>query len=153
MYNVYIRPLQIEDAAISYLWRNDEEIWKYTGSRPDLEITYDIERDWIVKAISEKISKRFAIIVDGVYVGNIQLTNLTKQDAQYHIFIGDKDYWGKGIAFLGTQQLIEYAKNELKLNSIYLFVSPNHEKAIKLYERSGFVQVSKEIKMVLNLKE
>ncbi|MCF6142091.1 GNAT family N-acetyltransferase [Flavobacterium sp. K77] len=155
MYNVYIRPLQIEDAAISYLWRNDEEIWKYTGSRPNLEITYDIERDWIVKVITEKISKRFAIIVDGVYVGNIQLTNLTKQDAQYHIFIGDKNYWGKGIAQLATFQILTYARETLQLNEVYLQVNVDNAAAVRVYEKSGFEKeqvVEQNLKMVCFLE-
>ena len=39
MYKVLIRPLEVSDALTSYKWRNDPEIWKYTGSRPDMEIT------------------------------------------------------------------------------------------------------------------
>ena len=40
---IYIRPLRIEDALISYKWRNICEIWALTGSRPDIEITPELE--------------------------------------------------------------------------------------------------------------
>ena len=81
MSKVLIRPLQAEDALISYKWRNDPDIWVYTGSRPDREITSDIESEWIKKALSDLSSKRFAILVDDVYVGNVQLTNISERDA------------------------------------------------------------------------
>ncbi len=151
MYKILIRPLEKKDALISWKWRNDSDIWEFTGSRPDITITPEIEINWIEKILADSRSKRFAIIVDEIYVGNIQLTNITKNEAEYHIFIGEKSYWGKGIAFSATQQIIRFAKNNLKLDNIYLKVNPEHLKAIKLYEKSGFKVVSDEVKMVVSL--
>lgn len=151
MYKVLIRPLEISDAFLSWKWRNDEEIWRFTGNKPNIQITAEIEKEWIQKVLNEVHSKRFAIIVNDTYIGNIQLTNITNINAEYHIFIGDKNYWGKGIAFSATQQILRYAKNELNLKSIYLFVNPIHDKAIRLYEKSGFKQISNEIKMELEI--
>jgi len=39
---VIIRPLQETDAFISNKWRNNPDIWKYTGNKPDKEITLEI---------------------------------------------------------------------------------------------------------------
>lgn len=152
MYKVLIRPLEISDAEISWKWRNDEVIWKFTGSKPQNKITPEIESEWIKKVLSEPSSKRFAITVDDIYVGNVQITKITEIDAEYHIFIGDKNYWGRGVAYSATKQIIRYAKNVLQLESIYLFVNPNHQKAIKLYKKCGFTQVSDLVKMVLDIK-
>lgn len=139
MYNVYIRPLKIEDAQVSFKWRNDPAVWLYTGARPNKEITFQIEDEWIRNVINEKYSKRFAIIVDEVYVGNIQLTEITKDTAEYHIFIGDKNYWGKGIAHLATYQLLHFAKEELSLKNINLTVHEDNKAAIKSYVNSLFI--------------
>ena len=153
MYKILIRPLEEKDSEISWRWRNEEEVWKYTGSRPNISITPKIEREWIKKVLTDPFSKRFAITVDNIYVGNVQITNITEIDAEYHIFIGDKNYWGKGVAYSATLQIIRYAKNVLQLESIYLFVNPNHQKAIELYEKCGFTKVSDLVKMVLNIKK
>jgi RimJ/RimL family protein N-acetyltransferase/glycosyltransferase involved in cell wall biosynthesis len=153
LYKILIRPLEEKDSEISWKWRNDAEVWEYTGKKPDISVTSEIERDWIKKVLSEKSSKRFAIEVDEIYVGNIQLTNINGLDAEYHIFIGNKDYWGKGIAFSATQQIVRFAKNVLKLKSVNLFVKPNHERAIKLYERCGFIRVSNDVEMILDLEK
>ena len=153
MYKILIRPLEEKDSEISWKWRNDAVVWEYTGKKPDISVTSEIERDWIKRVLSEKSSKRFAIEVDEIYVGNIQLTNINGLDAEYHIFIGNKDYWGKGIAFSATQQIVRFAKNVLKLKSLNLFVKPNHERAIKLYERCGFIRVSNDVEMILDLEK
>lgn len=154
MYKVLIRPLEISDAEISWKWRNDAVIWKFAGSKPKNKITLEVELDWIKKVTKEENSRRFAILVDDVYVGNIQLTNIKKGvSAEYHIFIGNKDYWNKGIAKLATFQIITYAKNILKLKRLFLYVKPNHLSAIQLYTNCKFVKVSDEIKMELNLSD
>lgn len=156
MYKVYIRPLKVEDAKISYQWRNDPEIWKFTGSKPDREITYEIEKEWIKKVISDESCRRFAIIADGNYIGNIQLTNIKDKKAEYHIFIGDKLWWGKGIAHLATYQILHYAKEELQLEEVFLSVREENIAAIKSYIKSSFVERENAdgwIKMVCALEQ
>lgn len=154
MNKILIRPLEQRDAFTSYKWRNDSEVWKFTGSRPDKEITEEIELTWINKVINEKSSKRFAILVNDEYVGNIQLTNITSIDAEYHIFIGNKDYWGKGVAKEATYQILSYAKNFLGLAKVFLFVSKNNKAAIVAYEKNAFLvseEDEKSLKMVCDL--
>ncbi|MBN1181403.1 MAG: GNAT family N-acetyltransferase, partial [Bacteroidales bacterium] len=153
MYNVLIRPLIEEDAVTSYRWRNDSDIWKFTGQRPDIEISQGIEFDWIRRVLNEYDSHRFAILADDIYVGNIQITNVVAEEGEYHIFIGEKDYWGKGIATLATQQLLRYAKKRLNLKRVYLVVNPLNTPAIRVYEKCGFIRVSDEIKMVFDLSQ
>jgi len=154
MNSVLIRPLATTDAIFSWEWRNDPEIWRFTGKRPDQYITPQIEKEWIEKVLSETNSKRFAIIVNDIYVGNIQLTNIAEdKTAEYHIFIGNKNYWSKGIGQLATIQIIRYAKTILNLEALYLSVHPDNVGGIKLYEKCNFKKVNSDIKMTLNLIE
>ena len=154
MNKVLIRPLRFEDASISWKWRNDREVWEHTGSRPDIVVTEEIEKQWILDKLKELNSVRFAIDVDDVYVGNIQLTNIIeKKTAEYHVFIGDKSYWGKGVASLATAQIIRYAKNVINLQSLYLSVRQENNSAIRVYEKSGFVKINDDVKMTLDLSK
>lgn len=141
-YNIYIRPLREEDAKTSFRWRNDPEVWHFTGSRPDCEITYEIELEWIRKVLTQENSHRFAIIADEEYIGNIQLTNIADERAEYHIFIGDKNWWGKGVSYLATKQLLQFAKDQLSISEIYLQVRKDNLAAVRSYLKSGFVQSS-----------
>lgn len=152
--NVRIRPLRESDANISYLWRNDPEIWKYTGSSIDREITLEDELSWIRKVLKDDTCRRFAIIADEVYVGNIYLTNIQHGEAEYHIFLGNKKYMGKGIAKEASNLIIGYARDELKLKSVILEVRPENTRAVQLYLFLGFQVVGRDqefLKMTIYL--
>ena len=94
-------------------------------------------------------------MADGVYVGNVYLTNIKDDTAEYHIFIGDKDYWGQGIAGKATKLIIDFGKDELGLKAVYLSVNKSNVAAVHLYEKFNFRKVANEpnnfMKMRLNL--
>lgn len=154
--NVDIRPLKEEDAYISYKWRNDKEVFKLTGNTYQNEITIESELNWIKKVINNRNDARFAIIADNKYVGNIYLTDIKNKSAEYHIFIGDKDFWGKGVATKASFLIIDYGFNNLNLDTIKLEVREQNKAAINLYRKLGFkiLEVGTEfIKMGLNKKD
>lgn len=153
---VEIRPLKIDDAKISYKWRNNPVVWKYTGSKPDKFITEEIETKWLSEVLQRKNEKRYAIVVDNIYVGNTQLLNITEDDAVFHIFIGNTNYWGKGVGNIALQLVIEDAKKN-KLKKLKLEVNKNNIPAYSIYKKNGFL-LKKEInnnviQMELNLDE
>lgn len=135
---VTIRPLKVEDAYTSVKWRNDPEVFKYTGNIYNHEITIESELEWIKRVISNANDYRCAILVDNIYVGNIYITDIHNGIGNYHIFIGEKDYWGKGVAKMASVQIIEYGFNVLGLNQIKLKVRPANKSALYLYTSLGF---------------
>lgn len=144
MISVKIRPLDEQDAFTSVLWRNDPEVFKYTGNIYTNQISIESELTWIRKVIANEDESRFAILADGVYVGNIYLTNITNNKAEYHIFIGNKDYWGKGVAKQASLLILDYGFAKLKLTEIFLEVRKSNVTAIKLYEKIGFSKESED---------
>ncbi len=149
---VTIRPLEENDAYTSVKWRNDPEVFKYTGNTYNHVITIDSELEWIRKVINNPNDYRCAILADGVYVGNIYLTDINDGNANYHIFIGDKSYWGKGIAKSASKLIIDYGFNELDLKCIYLRVKRPNSSAIHLYQSLGFQEIQTDeewIKMMI----
>lgn len=149
MYNVTIRPLCVDDAKISYKWRNDPEVWKYTGSKPNTRITYEMERQWIENVLIDETSKRFAIIANNKYIGNVQITDIDSQrSAQAHIFIGDKEFWGNGIATKALKVLIDVVQNELTIKELYALVHPQNSASLYAFLNNGFIRVSDDIKLV-----
>lgn len=153
---VTIRPLAEEDAKTSYKWRNDKEVFELTTAVYDHEISYDMELNWIRRVIANKNDYRCAIDVDGHYVGNIYLTEINEECAEYHIFIGDKDYWGKGVAKEASKQILSYAFSRFNLSYVYLNVKKENEKAIRLYKSLGFIMVEENEgidKMVISRNE
>lgn len=137
---VSIRPLQEKDAYTSVKWRNDPEVFKYTGNTYKNEILLETELNWIRKVMSNANEYRCAIMADDVYVGNIYLTDITKDSAHYHIFIGNKDFWGKGVAKEASKQVLNHAFDVLKLKKVCLRVKKQNDSAYHLYKKLGFVE-------------
>ena len=135
---IKIRPLETKDAYTSVNWRNMPEIWAQTGSAPNKKVTIEDELEWIKKVTADKTSRRFAIIVDDMYVGNVYLTDIKDGVAEYHIFIGDKNYWGKGVAREASKQIIEFGISNLRLKAIELGVQETNAAAFHLYKSLGF---------------
>lgn len=140
---VKIRPLEPEDAYTSVKWRNDPEVFKYTGSVYNHTITLENEIEWINRVIGNADEYRCAIIADGKYVGNIYLTGIHDGQAEYHIFIGDKSFWGKGVAKAASQLIIKYGFENLRLTQINLSVRPQNTAALRLYQNLGFRETSR----------
>jgi RimJ/RimL family protein N-acetyltransferase len=142
---VSIRPLEEKDAATSYRWRNDPEIWRFTARKPDGKITAEMELEWIKEVLARPNEMRFAICVgdEGEYVGNVQLTNITSEDAQFHIFIGEKQYHGKGIGTEATRLILEYAFGVLMLKQVWLKVTEENTAGLKAYLKCGFQIVAR----------
>lgn len=138
---IKLRPLEEKDAFVSYRWRNNPEIWKLTGFKPNKEITQEDEIAWIKEVLKRTNECRFAVCVDDTnqYIGNAQLTDISYFDAQYHLFIGEIDFWGKGIATNVAKLVIEYAIKELDINQIYSYFNPENISSIRACEKNGFI--------------
>lgn len=151
---VTIRPLIEDDAYTSVKWRNDLDVFKYTGNTYKHEIKIENELEWIRKVTTNPNDYRCAIIADGVYVGNIYLTDIDGTSAHYHIFIGNKEYWGKGVAKQASLLILDYAFNTLKLQSVQLRVRKENTAAFILYKKLGFVEENEDdVWILMKLKK
>ena len=155
---IYLRRLRIEDAQVSWKWRNDSEIWEYIGKKPDKYITLEIERTWLEKVLKESSSYRFAICSKDTdeYIGNIQITNIdwAEGEGEFHIFIGEKKYWNKGFGTDATKMMIKFARNGLRLKRLILYVDIRNISALRIYEKCGFQSIGTfgtKCKMILSL--
>ncbi|MBK5214569.1 MAG: GNAT family N-acetyltransferase [Flavobacteriaceae bacterium] len=143
-----LRPLKVEDAIISVSWRNNPIIWEKTINSPTRFITIKEENAWIKKVIADKKSYRFAIEVKSVYIGNVQLTNIENDESYFGIFLGDTNYWGRGIAKQATKIILDYGFNILKLKKIKLRVRSNHTVAHNMYLKLGFQEVDRNVDVI-----
>lgn len=116
---------------------------KYTGANYKNYIDEQCERNWLARVIKNANEYRCAIEVDGVYVGNIYLTDIDGVSAEYQIFIGEKSYWGQGVAIEASQQILRYAFEILKLKRVFLNVKLQNVRAVRLYNKLGFNEISR----------
>lgn len=153
--NIYLRPLNIEDAKISYQWRNDPKVWVYTEFKPhNPGITMEKEMEWLRNKLEKTNDKRFAICLDDThqYIGNIQLIDVQDRQGEFHMFIGERGFWGKGIGKTATRLLLDHAFAEMELDSVFLFAHEDNAAGLSIYKKLGFVPVGQnnnQLKMLL----
>ena len=152
---VIIRDLRVEDAEISWKWRNDSEVWKNTVKTWDNEITKEIEEAWIKDVISRKNEKRFAICVEDneKYIGNIHLNNITQYEAECHIVIGDKVYWNKGVGIRAKNLIDEYARDVMCLKRVYVRVKDINKASLALLAKDNMTLVKEEDGFIYLVRE
>ena len=59
--------------------------------------------------------------------------------ALYHITIGESDAWGLGYGTEATRLMVDHAFGTLGLHRVALFVFEFNERAIRAYQRAGFI--------------
>jgi len=137
---IYLRPLEREDLPSRVKWVNDPE------TRRTLMFDYPLSlsktQKWFDQILMDKTKINFSIIskTDNKLIGMTGLLDITTvhSRAQMYITIGEKDYWGKGLASEIIQALLEYAFTEVNLNKVYLYTIPANDRGRKVYEKNGF---------------
>jgi RimJ/RimL family protein N-acetyltransferase len=139
---VTLGPIQREYLARYVGWLNDWEIRR--GLAPVLPHPYTMEDEeaWFNRQRQEQDARHFALLTrgEGRLIGNGGLHRIdwTNQNALFGIFIGDKNYWGKGYGTDATRALLRYAFEEANLHRIELEVFAFNARAIRMYEKCGF---------------
>jgi RimJ/RimL family protein N-acetyltransferase len=138
---IFLRFLSLDDVNKTYLsWLQDDEVMAGLATSG-----YTIEN--LLEYVSSKINNStvaFFAVCDnttGEHIGNVKLDFYDQKAnlAELGILIGNKNYWGKGIAYEACKLVIHYGFNEMNLRKIYLAVYESNPAAKKVYEKLGFV--------------
>jgi|SRR3989344_359421 len=122
-------------------WFNDPEVTKYNRHGA---ITYNLElaKEYIVSTQKSSDTVVCAIIVKDTarHVGNIALQKIDviSKNAEYSIIVGNKKYWGKGIAGDASRAILRYAFSTLNLHRVYCGTSAANIPMQKLAIALGF---------------
>ena len=138
--NVTIRPITYNDTDNIVRWRNSDFVNRRFLYRA--QFTPESHNSWMKTMVETKKVYQFIISCDGKDVGSTYLrdVDMKNRKAEYGVFIGEKDYLGKGVGQAATKLILKFAFEELKLHKVFLRVLNDNIGAIKSYEKSGFVQ-------------
>lgn len=137
--NINIRALYKEDEALILKWKENKNLRNLIGTIfPINELEH---KKWFENKMLDKNGRIF--IIEENYQNPIGLIGFNQIDwinrnAELFIFIGNKQYRGKGIGEQATNIILDFAKENLNLVMIYLKVFSFNDSAIKMYEKIGF---------------
>ncbi len=150
----YLSPINLDDVALYTKWLNDPEIIEYLTLRSKV-ISLHSEKEHLEKMSYEH---NYGIVTkeNNKLIGNcgfLELDHLNR-NCEVGIFIGDKEYLGKGYGTEALKLLISYGINYLNIRNFMLRVFSNNERAIKSYKKIGFNKIGIRRKSIIaNRKE
>ena len=143
---IRLRPVERDDLPRYVKWLSDPELRGYLSAH--LPISQAQEERWFETNLNAGDTQAFAIdaqpvdagIGPWVHIGGCSFVQIDwrSRHGELGIFIGARDYWGRGYGTDVVQTLAGWGFDTLNLNRIYLRVHSTNERAIRCYEKVGF---------------
>jgi RimJ/RimL family protein N-acetyltransferase len=139
---VRIAALVEEDAAVMVPWSEDPVYLRLQDSNAARPQSAALIAADIRKLAGDTGSLTYGIrtLAEDRLIGTVGLWEIEWSNAvaSLSIGIGHRDDWGKGYGSDALRLILAYAFRELNLHRLTLTVLAYNERAIRLYERSGF---------------
>jgi|YelNatPaOPRAMG01_1025707.scaffolds.fasta_scaffold160394_1 RimJ/RimL family protein N-acetyltransferase len=139
-----LRAIERTDLPSFVQWLNDPQVRLYLSL--DLPISQAAEEQWFEAMLNAPAEERpLAIEVQEgdtwKLIGNAGFSHIDwrARSAEIGLFIGEKSYWDKGHGTQVMQLLLRHGFETLNLNRIFLHVLAENQRAIRCYEKVGFV--------------
>jgi RimJ/RimL family protein N-acetyltransferase len=138
---VYLRPIELADEFALRKWLNDPAVRNGLVHQPPLNAAR--ERAWIEAQGMNPEEYHFGIVARAGdrLIGMVSLIkiHLVNRSAELVILIGDPDYQSRGFGTEAVRLVVRYGFEEMNLNRIELGVYATNTRAIRCYEKAGFV--------------
>jgi len=140
---IYLRRLTEDDATEAYVrWMNDSDINQYLESR---FYTHTIESTKaFIRSVTNDNNYQFGIFIkeNNKHIGNIKVGGINHYHryADIGFLIGEKDYWGKGIATEAIGLATDFAFNTLKLHKLWGGAYSPNVGSVKAFIKNGYEQ-------------
>ena len=144
-----IRTLTNDDFPFMLKWLTDERVLEFYGGR-DKKYTLESLKKHYTKPWKDEI---FRVIIEykNFPIGYGQIYKLYDElYSEYHYlktdeivygmdqFIGEPEYWCKGIGTRYIKLILDFLKNERNANAVIIDPHKNNLRAIRSYQKSGF---------------
>jgi len=143
--NFLIRPLKIRDINNNYIsWFSDEKVTEYLEAR---NISIQDSKQYLIDGIKKCNYYIYAICDEktDTHIGNIKIGPIRRFDGVSDLvtIIGDKNYWGKGVASKAIKLIIQKSFTEGGLRKFSASIDSNNVGSLKAYQKAGFKQEAK----------
>lgn len=139
MNKISLRKIKSSDKNYFAKWWRDKELLKLTSGILKRISDKKVERYFSAMLVNKQ-DCHFIIVLKNKVIGHISLIKRVGDWYETQIIIGEKNYWSKGYGTEAIQLLLKKASC-LGIKKIYLEVRPQNLRAIKAYEKCGFVKM------------
>ena len=118
--NCFLKILKKSDVTPKYIsWLNDYEVTKFTEQKY-FNHTYESVLNFVIEKYKSEQDFLFGIFFKNSHIGNVKLGPIKweHKSAEISYFIGEKEFWGKGIATKCIKKLVQFGIKELFLEKV-----------------------------------
>jgi RimJ/RimL family protein N-acetyltransferase len=138
--NIYLRPVEPEDARTMVVWFNDPEVTRFLLRYQPMTLAEEVE---FLRRRAESPSDVVLGIVlraDDQLIGvcGLHQLDVRNRHASFGINLGDKSTWGKGYGTEATRLMVRHAFDTLNLHRVWLHVYEYNQRGVRAYEKVGF---------------
>ena len=138
-----LRALEPQDVDLLYVWENDVEVWRVSGTIAPLsyeriarfveEQSYDLNTTRQMRLIVE---------VEGRAVGSVDIFDFEPQHQRFGlgVLIYAQDNRRCGYARAAIDAVVEYARDVLGLRQVWAMIAVDNAPSVALFESLGFVR-------------
>nr|MDC2855944.1 GNAT family N-acetyltransferase [Ningiella sp. W23] len=139
---IYLSSLTLEDVSLNYLsWLNNPQVNQFLETRFETQSIESIS-DYIQKSLNTNNEYLFAIrtIEESEHIGNIKLgpINNNHKIGDISLFIGDTNFWGKGVAVEAINTITKFAFEQLDLYKISAGAYAENTASTKAFIKAGY---------------
>jgi aminoglycoside 6'-N-acetyltransferase len=155
---ITIRLMQddLQDYQLMEKWLTDEKVLEFYGGRDNPYPLEKLIEEYQPLARGEDPEKPCMVSYKNVEIGYLQycsLTDLTAEDRQTYglvetvdtyaidLFIGETNYWNQGIGTQVLSTFVTYLFKELQAVKVVIDPETWNTRAIRCYEKCGFMKV------------
>lgn len=140
---IFLRRLTEDDATQDYVdWMNDPEVNQYLESRFYTQTVESTKA--FIRSVTNDNNFQFGIFEKetGKHIGNIKVGSINHYHkyADVGFLIGDKSYWGRGIATEAIYLVSEFAFKTLKLHKLWGGAYSPNIGSMKAFLKNGYQQ-------------
>lgn len=148
--DISVRLLDEDDFPLMLKWLTDERVLRYYGGR---DLKYDL--NLLTEHYQEDFDDdgfRVIIQYQTIPIGYGQIYRVVGESLKEYgypqtdnkvyamdQFIGEPDYWNRGIGSAYMEMMCEYLREERKAEIVLLDPHKNNPRAVRAYQKAGFV--------------
>ncbi len=136
---VVLRAIEPEDLPQYVRWFADTDMLKYFGFYYPMNLAQ--ETDWYEGQNQDADRINFAVDHEDQHIGGCGFASLDRRNrnGEVGLFIGEKSLWGQGLGQDILTTLVEYGFDYLNLHRLFLRVFAENARAVRAYEKVGFL--------------
>lgn len=135
-----LRKLELRDAALMLEWMHDKSVVEDLRTNFLTKTMEDCE-NFIRKSWEDEKNLNLAITDENdTYMGTVSLKNIREKTAEFGITIR-ACAMGKGYSIKAMREILRRGFQEIGLQKIYWCVSPENKRAVRFYDKNGFIRV------------